>query len=39
MFPRSVDPMLSTPGSSVESGADVDAVMARSEALVGIEEV
>ena len=39
MFARSADPMLSTPASSVESGADVDAVMARSESLVGIEEV
>ena len=39
MFPRSVDPNLSTPGLSVEGGADVDAVMARSESLVGIEEV
>ena len=39
MFPRSVDPTLSAPGLSVEGGADVDAVMARSESLVGIEEV
>ena len=39
MFPRSVDPTLSSPGLSVEGGADVDAVMARSESLVGIEEV
>ena len=39
MFARSADSMLSTPASSVESGADVDAVMARSESLVGIEEV
>ncbi|MEB3158542.1 MAG: resolvase [Synechococcus sp.] len=39
MYPRSVDPTLSAPISSVESGTDVDAVMARSESLVGIEEV
>jgi len=39
MFPRSVDPALAAPGSVVEDAADVDAVMARSESLVGIEEV
>ena len=39
MYPRSVDPTLSAPSASVEGGADVDAVMARSESLVGIEEV
>ena len=39
MFPRSVDSPLSASAPRVESAADVDAVMARSEALVGIEEV
>ena len=39
MFPRSVDSSLSASAPRVESAADVDAVMARSEALVGIEEV
>ena len=39
MFPRSVDPALAAPGPVVEDAADVDAVMARSESLVGIEEV
>jgi len=39
MFPRSVDPALAASGSVVEDAADVDAVMARSESLVGIEEV
>ena len=39
MFPRSVDPALAAPVSVVEDAADVDAVMARSESLVGIEEV
>jgi hypothetical protein len=39
MFPRSVDSPLSASASRVESATDVDAVMARSEALVGIEEV
>ncbi|MAS28585.1 MAG: resolvase [Synechococcus sp. TMED187] len=39
MFPRSVDSPLSVPARSVESGTDVDAVMARSESLVGIDEV
>ena len=39
MFPRSVDTALAAPGSVVEDAADVDAVMARSESLVGIEEV
>ena len=39
MFPRSVDPALAASSSVVEDAADVDAVMARSESLVGIEEV
>ena len=39
MFPRSVDPALAASSSVVEEAADVDAVMARSESLVGIEEV
>ena len=39
MFSRSVDSSLSASAPRVESAADVDAVMARSEALVGIEEV
>ncbi len=39
MYPRSVDSSLSVSAPRVESAADVDAVMARSESLVGIEEV
>jgi hypothetical protein len=39
MYPRSVDSSLSASAPRVESAADVDAVMARSESLVGIEEV
>jgi len=39
MFPRSVDPALAASSSVVEDAADVDAVMARSESLVGIDEV
>ncbi len=39
MFPRSVDSPLSAADVRVESSADVDAVMARSESLVGIDEV
>ena len=39
MFPRSVDPALAASSSVVEDAADVDAVMARPESLVGIEEV
>ncbi|MGC6482176.1 MAG: resolvase [Synechococcus sp.] len=39
MFSRSVDSALSASGSSVEGSADVDAVMARSESLVGIDDV
>ena len=39
MFPRSVDSALAASSSVVEDAADVDAVMARSESLVGIDEV
>jgi len=39
MFSRSIDPALDASGGSVDSTADVDAVMARSDALVGIEDV
>ena len=39
MLSRSIDPASAAGGVSVETTADVDAVMARSDALVGIEDV
>jgi hypothetical protein len=39
MISRSIDPASAGGGVSVEMTADVDAVMARSDALVGIEDV
>ena len=39
MFSRPVDPSLSATAGTVDPSVDVDAVMSRSDALVGIEDV